>query len=114
MNVWWGTDVEIVGALSRLLRFEGLSDSQFLDAKAQAAGLASRWFTVEPSNAIKLRAFQLLESCPLRAADSLQLAAALQWCENRPTGLMFLTADRRLSEAAQMAGFTLKTGLILP
>jgi predicted nucleic acid-binding protein len=114
MNVWWGTDVEVVGAFTRLLRFGGLSNSQFLDAKVQAERLASKWFTVQPSDAIKSRARQLLERYPLRAADSLQLAAALEWCEDRPNGQLFLTADRRLSEAAEQVGFTLQAGLIFP
>ena len=41
----------------------------------------------------------------LRAADSFQLAAALEWCEDDPQGRIFLTADRRLREAAWSSGF---------
>jgi predicted nucleic acid-binding protein len=45
---------------------------------------------------------------PLSAADALQLAAALEWCEGKPQGNVFLTFDRRLREAAGLAGFTLE------
>ncbi len=45
---------------------------------------------------------------PLSAADALQLAAALEWCEGKPRGNVFLTFDRRLREAAELAGFTLE------
>jgi predicted nucleic acid-binding protein len=41
----------------------------------------------------------------LRAADALQLAAALEWSQDVPQGRVFLTADQKLREAALMAGF---------
>jgi predicted nucleic acid-binding protein len=44
----------------------------------------------------------------LRAADALQLAAALAWCEGHLNGNVFLTLDRRFREAAGLAGFTLE------
>jgi hypothetical protein len=44
----------------------------------------------------------------LRAADSLQLAAALEWCEDAPQGRIFLTTDRKLREAALLSGFDAK------
>jgi len=50
----------------------------------------------------------LLELYPLRAADALQLSAALEWCEGAPKGKVFLTFDKRLGEAAGLAGFTLQ------
>ena len=44
----------------------------------------------------------------LRAADSFQLAAALEWCEDAPQGRVFLTADQKLGEAALLSGFDAK------
>jgi len=41
----------------------------------------------------------------LRAADALQLAAGLAWCEDLPQGRMFLTADQKLQEAAMLSSF---------
>jgi hypothetical protein len=43
---------------------------------------------------------------PLPAADSVQLAAAVVAAEMRPTALEFVTADRRLADAARKEGFT--------
>jgi hypothetical protein len=43
----------------------------------------------------------------LRAADALQLAAALIWCEEQPAGEVFVCLDDRLREAARREGFTL-------
>ena len=41
----------------------------------------------------------------LRSADSLQLAAALIACGNRPAGHHFLTGDQALKVAAGKEGF---------
>ena len=43
---------------------------------------------------LRSKAIQLVERYDLRAADSLQLAAALAWCEDAPRGRVFLTADQ--------------------
>jgi hypothetical protein len=44
----------------------------------------------------------------LRAADSFQLAATLEWCEYAPQGRVFLTADQKLRGAALLSGFDAK------
>jgi hypothetical protein len=44
---------------------------------------------------------------PLRAADALQLAAALVWVEEQPHGEGFVSLDGRLRDAAAREGFTL-------
>jgi hypothetical protein len=41
----------------------------------------------------------------LRAADALQLAAALIACDEQPALLPFVTLDRRLADAARREGF---------
>jgi hypothetical protein len=48
----------------------------------------------------------MLDKYPLRAADSLQLAAALTWSNKRPAKRSFVSADQRLAEAARVVGFT--------
>jgi hypothetical protein len=108
MAVWWATHVEIVSALVRLLRNQEISASGYANALLQAEGLANIWRVVEPSAKVARDARALLELYPLRAADALQLAAALEWCEGQPQGNVFLTFDRRLREAAGLAGFTLE------
>jgi hypothetical protein len=42
----------------------------------------------------------------LRAADSLQLAASLVWCEQRPSKRNFICGDQQLAKAAESAGFS--------
>ncbi len=55
---------------------------------------------------LRERALRLLSSHHLRAADSLQLAAALVWAREQPRGRVFISLDSRLGEAARREGFT--------
>ena len=104
--VWWSTSVEIISGLTRLLRMSEIDDDDFLAGKQLAETIATTWTQVQPSAKIAARACLLLELHPLRAADALQLAAALEWCEGNPQGKIFLSFDQRLREAATLAGFT--------
>jgi len=67
--------------------------------------LADSWSLIEPSNILRSKAVQLVERYDLRAADSVQLAAALAWCEDAPQGRVFLAVDQKLREAARLTGF---------
>jgi predicted nucleic acid-binding protein len=106
--VWWATHVEIASALAQLLRQQKITAAEYAHAKQQAEQLANIWRVVAPSPRIAFQARVLLEWYTLRAADALQLAAALEWCEGQPNGKVFLTFDKRLGEAAGLAGFTLE------
>ena len=114
VNVWWGTSVEIMSALTRLKRSGVASEPEFQAAKAQLNRMIEDWNLVRASEDLKASAARILENYTLRAADAFQLAAALEWCENRPKGVVFLTADSRLAEAAERSGFTLEHGLVRP
>jgi predicted nucleic acid-binding protein len=108
LAVWWATHVEIASALAFSLRRQEITLNEFSQGKLQADGLARLWDVIAPSAKVALDARALLERYPLRAADALQLAAALAWCEGKPQGNVFLTFDRLLREAAGLAGFTLE------
>ncbi len=43
----------------------------------------------------------------LKAADSLQLAAALLWCQELPKNKDFVSGDVKLLEVAEDVGFTI-------
>lgn len=108
MVVWCATPVEIVSALTRLLRMSHITAHGYSHAKQQAEQLAADWTPVLWSQQIVQHACTLLEQHPLRAADAMQLAAALEACEHAPQGYRFLTADQRLAEAARLAGFAVE------
>ena len=106
--VWWAAPVEIASALARLVRMKQLGSSDWTRARRLAKRLADSWSMIQPSDALRARSAQLVDRYDLRAADSFQLAAALEWCEDAPHGRVFLTADRRLREAACSSGFEAK------
>lgn len=103
--MWWATAVEGRGALVRLQRERMLSDSAFRVSCECFSTLLFSAKEILPSVNVRESAFQQLERFPLRAADALQLAAALVWCGERPRGRWFVCADRRLAAAATAAGF---------
>ncbi len=106
--VWWATPVEIASALARLLRMEQLDSNDWNKARKLAKRLADSWSVIQPSGTVRARAIDLVDRYDLRSADSFQLAAALEWCEEAPQGRIFLTADERLREAALLSGFDAK------
>jgi predicted nucleic acid-binding protein len=106
--VWWAARVEILSGLTRLQRMGGIGHDDFLDGKRKAESLAGFWDSVGPSNSVADDACSLLELHPLRAADALQLAAALEACEHRPRSYVFITADQRLADAARRTGFSVE------
>lgn len=103
--VWWATPVEIASALARLVRMRQIDTGDCAKAQKLADGLAESWSVIQPSDFVRNRAIELVRRYELRAADSLQLAAAREWCEDAPQGRIFFTADQKLREAAVLAGF---------
>lgn len=110
MLVWWATPVEIVSALSRRERDGGISLEGASAAIERLRALERAWQTVLPTDAIRTRAQRLLRVHPLRAADSLQLAAALCIAGAEPASLDFMCLDRRLADAARREGLRVSTG----
>jgi predicted nucleic acid-binding protein len=108
MCVWWATEVECASALSRLEREGALADSAMTAAVERLERLAESWNEVQPTAALRGIARRLLRVHPLRAADSLQLAAAIIASEGRPSSLNIVTLDERLASAARREGFSVQ------
>ena len=104
-TVWCLTDVEIGAALSRRVR-EGLTEDRVERVRDDWGVLARRWRPIASLDAVSSRALRLVRTHPLRAADALQLAAALVACGERPEALPFVCLDDRLRDAARREGFT--------
>ncbi|MGQ0568951.1 MAG: type II toxin-antitoxin system VapC family toxin [Armatimonadota bacterium] len=104
--VWWGTPVEVAGALTRLMR-QGLMTAQGRgQAQARLAVLRRAWAEVLPTEALRDLAEGMPTQHDVRAADAFQLAAAVVWCRERPRNRPFICYDRRLAVAAERVGFT--------
>ena len=106
MAVWWATLVECQSAVARLRREGSLGEDGENQVRENLADLQLAWTEMEPSHDIRTLAGQLLLRHPLRAADSLQLAAALLWSGRSPGGMEFVCLDARLRDAARGEGFT--------
>jgi hypothetical protein len=103
--VWWGTEVECASEIARLEREGRLSPPEATRAFQRLEGLARDWHRIEPVESVRRIATRLLRVHPLRAADALQLAAALLGAESQPSSLGFVCLDDRLTIAAQREGF---------
>lgn len=104
-TVWCLTDVEIGAALSRRSR-EGLAQDRAERIRADWKHLAALWRPIASVDPVRARAIRLVQTHPLRAGDSLQLAAALVACGERPEALPFVCLHDRLRDAARREGFT--------
>lgn len=104
--VWWATTAEVHGAIWRLHRTQEITDADRQKAVARLRVLSLGWREISPDEHVRDLAMESLDKHPLRAADALQLAAALIWCQQRPASRSFLTADLRLAEAARSTGFS--------
>ena len=101
---WWGSSIECASAIARLHREALLSAEDEAQARELLTALRRSWFEVQPVDAVRNQALRLLRVHSLRAADALQLAAALEWA-GTADGSGFLTFDSRLREAARREGF---------
>ena len=104
--VWWGSPVEVHSAIARLHRQGKLKDVEKQGALSRLALLGRGWREILPGDSVRDLATRLMDAHELRAADGLQLAAALVWCQQRPARRIFVCADRRLAHAAKEIGFT--------
>jgi len=103
---WWGTPVELVSAVARRER-EGAICAEDAEAALRAAKrLAAAWHEIVPGDMIRRTAERLLRVHALRAADSLQLSAALIAADHDAATLEMVCLDARLAAAARREGFT--------
>jgi len=107
MVTWWGTSVECLSALMRLAREGSLADDDVRDAERRLHELRNGWDEVLPGEACRRTAERMLRVHALRAADALQLAAALIAADHDPSRLEVVSLDQRLIEAGRKEGFAL-------
>lgn len=102
---WSGTLMEGYSILAGLRREEILVRQQEAQARHILERLSENWSEISPTNLVREFAARNLLLHPLRAADSLQLAAALVWANGSPRALEFVCLDDRLRDAAYLEGF---------
>ena len=102
---WWGTHTECIAALTRKRRENAITPLEHAHAHVRLHYLSEAWDEVRPTEDVRAITGRLLENHPLKAADALQLAAALEWCEGQPQGREFVSLDHTLRNAAEAEGF---------
>ena len=105
--VWWATRVECVSTFMRQLRAGTLSAVGEKQARRVLTTLVTSWIEIQPTEILRGTGERLLAVHPLRAADALQLAAAVEWRRRQTAETLFISFDTRLREAAYKEGFVL-------
>ncbi len=103
--MWWATPLEVQSALYRRHRESPLPSPAMRQAAERLRSFVEHADTLAPTDELRHRAGRLVAVHPLRAADALQLAAALIWCEDQPQTETFVSLDERLRTAATKEGF---------
>jgi predicted nucleic acid-binding protein len=106
---WSVSAVEITSAIERRTREGSLTRPEGTAARTALSELAAAWTEISALGPVRERAMRLVATHSLRAADAMQLGAALVGVTDRPTGHTFVCTDARLREAAAREGF-----LVLP
>ena len=100
-----GLCARVCAAISRREREGRLTTEEASEHLLRLRELAQVWYEVQPGWRVKVLAQRLLRVHPLRAADSLQLAAALVSAEEDPSSMGFVGFDACLNQAASQEGF---------
>lgn len=104
--VWTLARVEVCSALARRRRAEPQSARKLATARRELLAAWEQWTEVTAVDVVRRHAERLVDTHPLRAADALQLAAAIVAAEELPSGLTFVTFDRQQADAAEREGFS--------
>lgn len=103
---WWGTRLECIFALRRREREGGLDAVAVRRSLELLDALSESWAEVLASTRVRRAAERALAVHSLRAADALQLGAAIIWRRGEPAGAGLVSLDERLADAAAREGFS--------
>jgi predicted nucleic acid-binding protein len=103
--IWTLTPVELTSAFRRLVRDGSLNELEAKEAESRTDELIARSHVVINVETVKNNARRMLGICPLKAADALQLGAAIEWASGRASGRRLHTLDVQLARAAAREGF---------
>jgi predicted nucleic acid-binding protein len=94
---------EIISALNRRVREGLLTDREYTESKQYLSQDIRDAVIVNLVPQVVSTCTKILEASPVRAADALQIACALEWETE-----LFVSADRRQISAAKKAGLRTK------
>jgi hypothetical protein len=109
ITTWMMTRIEVISGIARRKREWPDLLAHWNRAIREVHEVASRWIEISDAAATRLHAERIVMEHPLRAADALQLGAALVAADGDPQSLELVTLDNRLAEAARREGFPVLT-----
>ncbi len=107
--VWALTRVELLSALARRRRTDPSAAPQLVAAKREVLRAWERWTEITAVEVVRRHAERVVETHALRAADALQIAAAIVAAEDDPPAFEFVTFDSDQAAAAEREGFRVLT-----
>lgn len=105
MAVWWSCRIECTSGIRRRERAGTMNSEISAKSLLRLDAIAGGWSEILPGNRLRSHAERLLATHPLRAADALQLAAAIEWRRDPGAKPDFVCLDDRLTDAASREGF---------
>jgi hypothetical protein len=103
---WVLSEVEVRSGVARLTRTGDLGRQETQTVLLRIDSFWEEVHEIAMVEAVKVRAKRLLGVHVLRAADALQLGAALAGAYDSPLGWEFVCLDQQLGMAAQREGFS--------
>lgn len=105
ISTWWGSYVECVSAIVRHSRSGTTAPAQIAESYRMLEALSHQWSEVDANDQLRRAAVRAAREHDLRAADALQLGAAIVASNFDPSSTRFIAEDRQLRRAAEAEGF---------
>jgi predicted nucleic acid-binding protein len=102
---WWGTSIEIASAIQRLTRTGDISQQEGQASHLRRKKLVKTFRTIQAEGPVLEQAEAIILKYPVKAADAMQLAAAMVWTMLDPVGSTFISGDRQVLAVAKELGF---------
>jgi predicted nucleic acid-binding protein len=107
--VWTLTRVELISALARHRREAPRDAAVLIAAQHDLQEAWERWSEVTAVDVVRGQAERIVQTHPLKAADALQIAAALVAVQQNPALHEFVTLDEPQATTAEREGLRVLT-----
>ena len=107
--VWTLTLVELISALARRRRRDPHHTEAISAARRDVLEIWGRWSEITAIEVVRRHAERLVETHPIKAADALQIGAALVAAQQTPELYEFVTLDDVQATAAEREGLRVLT-----
>lgn len=107
-TTWWGAPVE-ASLIFRNLSQAGTAPEAVASLSSDFTRLFLQCSEMQPTQHLRDLSTTLIDRFGLRIADSLHLASALCWCQEKPFDRVFFCLDGEIANTARQVGFDVLT-----